>query len=240
MYLTRLILNPRSRAVWRDLSDCHAMHRTVMSGFPDLEDDSARDKLGVLWRLESQNRAGLPELLVQSEVLPHWSKLPDDYLHRVPDNPSCKDVGAAYSALESGRLLRFRLLANPTRKIDTRTGPDGKRRNGRRVELTSEEDRLAWLQRKAASGGFELVQVAMGSALDVQVSPAMRLGGWRRHEAEKRRLTFGAVSYEGVLKVVDAALFRQTIENGIGTAKAFGFGLLSVAPAGATLVAAEP
>ncbi len=37
MYLSRLILNPRSRAVRRDLADCHSMHRTVMSGFPNVE-----------------------------------------------------------------------------------------------------------------------------------------------------------------------------------------------------------
>ncbi|MBX5446264.1 type I-E CRISPR-associated protein Cas6/Cse3/CasE, partial [Sphaerobacter sp.] len=33
MYLSRLILNPRSRDVRRDLADCQQLHRSVMSGF---------------------------------------------------------------------------------------------------------------------------------------------------------------------------------------------------------------
>ena len=35
--------------------------------------------------------------------------------------------------------------------------------------------------------------------------------------------------FDGRLVVTDAALFRQTLVQGIGSGKAFGFGLLSVA-----------
>ena len=37
-------------------------------------------------------------------------------------------------------------------------------------------------------------------------------------------------SYEGILEVTNADNFRDTLVRGIGPAKAFGFGLLSVAP----------
>ena len=47
--------------------------------------------------------------------------------------------------------------------------------------------------------------------------------------AVRQRLTFGDVLFEGRLRVTDAALFRQTLEHGIGSGKAYGFGLLSVA-----------
>lgn len=40
-----------------------------------------------------------------------------------------------------------------------------------------------------------------------------------------------SVLYEGVLKVTGPDLFRQTLIHGIGSGKAYGFGLLSVAPA---------
>jgi CRISPR system Cascade subunit CasE len=41
---------------------------------------------------------------------------------------------------------------------------------------------------------------------------------------------FTAVRFDGELGVTDAALLREAVANGIGTQKAFGFGLLSLAP----------
>jgi CRISPR system Cascade subunit CasE len=34
-----------------------------------------------------------------------------------------------------------------------------------------------------------------------------------------------------MLRITDEALFRQTLERGLGSGKAYGFGLMSVAPA---------
>jgi CRISPR system Cascade subunit CasE len=39
------------------------------------------------------------------------------------------------------------------------------------------------------------------------------------------------VVFEGRLRVTDAEAFRRALAAGIGSGKAFGFGLLSVAPA---------
>ncbi len=48
------------------------------------------------------------------------------------------------------------------------------------------------------------------------------------YNLHKKRLTFNAALMEGVLEVTDAEQFVNTIRNGIGSAKSFGFGLLSV------------
>ncbi len=50
----------------------------------------------------------------------------------------------------------------------------------------------------------------------------------RRSDADKP-MTFGAATFEGVLEVTDAEKFRESLKQGIGTGKAYGFGLLSVA-----------
>lgn len=50
-------------------------------------------------------------------------------------NPACRCLDVPYQSLGTGAALVFRLRANPTRKIDTKTGPDGQRNNGQRVEL---------------------------------------------------------------------------------------------------------
>ena len=49
---------------------------------------------------------------------------------------------------------------------------------------------------------------------------------FRKHG--ERRVSLLAVTYEGVLRVTDAALFRRTLTEGIGRGKAYGMGLLTV------------
>lgn len=75
MYLSRLVLNPRSRAVRHDLADCHELHRTIMRAFPSEPGDngSVRAQFGVLYRVESLRE--MPAVLVQSQENPNWSVL---------------------------------------------------------------------------------------------------------------------------------------------------------------------
>ena len=44
------------------------------------------------------------------------------------------------------------------------------------------------------------------------------------------RGTLHAIEFKGELAVRDAALFRATVAAGVGSAKAFGFGLLALSP----------
>lgn len=243
IYLSRLVLNPRSHDVQRDLADCQAMHRTVMSAFPPAPADGegGREHFGVLYRLDvPPHGQGLPTLLVQSRTCPDWSGLPRSYLLPLgdeSDNPACKRVEDRYARLDVGTVLRFRLRANPTRKVDTRSGPDGSRRNGRRVELRQDAERIAWLQRKAEQGGFRLLTVSSHHDVPaVQASAAGKIVGTRRDRTlttskAVAHLTFGSVLFDGLLVVTDRERFQATLARGIGPGKAYGFGLLSIAPA---------
>jgi CRISPR system Cascade subunit CasE len=230
MILSRLVLNPRSREVIRDLGDCQAMHRTILSAFRQAS-GPARAEFGVLFRMEYP-RAGMPTLLVQARERPDWSKLPPSYLAKTHD---AKDVSEAYASIDAGATLRFRLRANPTRRIDTKSGPNGERRNGRRVELKTEAEQLEWLGRKGAAHGFEVLSVrASGDVPNVRVSDEGKSRGFRSSGVRqaKNPMTFASVLFEGVLRVTDAEAFRLALERGIGSAKAYGFGLLSVAAQG--------
>lgn len=257
MYLSRLVLNLHNRDARRDLADCHALHRRLLSAFPlvPTHASGARARLGVLYRVESSCPTGAPVILVQSRVAPDWSRLPPGYLLRDwpgGENPACKAVDAQFAALRTGMRLVFRLRANPTKKIATRRDPDGPRRNGTRVELWREADQLAWLARKASSAGFEVLTVRArpglseirGGSADQLVVPVLaaqtittaKVTGQRpdrdkEGQSRTTRLTFGSVLFEGELRVVDADRFRQALVEGIGSGKAYGFGLLSVAPA---------
>lgn len=234
MYLSRLILNTRSREVRRDLADCHELHRTVMSAFPDVPVNNARADLGVLFRVDV-DPAGEAVLYVQARERPDWSRLPEGYLKStVRENPACKRVDHLYEGLRPGMVLRFRLRANPTRKIDTKTDESGRRRHGKRVELRTEEERIAWLKRKGEAGGFELVSVRGDpNVADVKVIVQPKVGRSRPRVGEgDASMKLGSVVYEGHLRVVDADRLRHVLKTGIGTGKAYGFGLLSLAPPG--------
>src|SRR5579883_873443 len=219
MILSKLVLNPRSRDVVRDLADCQELHRTILSAFSQAS-GPARAQFRVLFRIDYL-QDGTPVLLVQSRPRPDWSKLPRFYLAQPVD---IKDVSQAYAAVKPGATLRFRLRANPTRRIDTKSGPDGRRRNGKRVELRTEAQKLEWLRRKGAAHGFEV--------LTVRVNDEGKLRGYRvsGNTRDKKALTFASAIFEGVLRVTDDSAFKAALEQGIGPAKAYGFGMLSVAP----------
>lgn len=250
LYLSRLTLNPRDRRVQRELADCQALHRRVMTGFPGDAERGPRERYGVLYRVDSQLRAGRITLLVQSEMAPDWSALPQGYLTRPPE---VKPIEDAYAQLTTGADVVFRLRANPTRRIhQDAVGTDGKpdAKACKRVELRTEEEQLGWLRRKGEEGGFALLRVVARPDQDaarfqaaygdvpvreedvpaVQASANAKVHG-RRPGNRDMRLTFGSVLFEGRLRVTDVERFRETIRRGVGPAKAYGFGLLSVAVA---------
>ncbi|WP_433933235.1 type I-E CRISPR-associated protein Cas6/Cse3/CasE [Sorangium cellulosum] len=244
MYLSRALLNPLSRAVRADLADVEGLHRTLMRAFPDDAGPHPREAHGVLFRVDEDARRGRFVLLVQSAACPDFTRLPDGYFLDLrddlgfaesggPENPATREVGSERARIGAGDSFLFRLRANPTRRVDTKSGPDGKRRNGRRVELRDDASRLDWLRRKASASGFELHGPEDGTgASGTCVREERKLLG-RRPDASgaPRVLTLAPVLFEGRLRVTDADRFRAALAAGIGPAKAYGFGLLSIAPA---------
>jgi CRISPR system Cascade subunit CasE len=224
IYLSRLILNPRSRRVRNELADPYEMHRTVMKAFAGRLEDDER----VLFRVEVQPRIGIPTLLVQSLHQPDWGELAepgknylldDSHLPFGVENPAVKEVDLA---LKAGQRLAFRLRANPTVK-KVRRDENGQRRNGNRVPLVREDEQLKWLENKLDSAG--------GSLLSAQISNQSNLRGKLFKEKDKgRRMKFLSVQFEGILEVKEPASLLNTIQAGIGPGKGLGFGLLSLAP----------
>ncbi len=217
MYLSRLLLNPRSRQVQRETADPYNLHRTLMQAFAP-----RRDQAAVLHRLEIHSHTGLPVLLVQSQMPPDWSKLPHpDYL-LPPDpfdatpNPAVKTFDLS---LRPGQVFQFRLTANPTIK-KVRRDENGDRKNSNRVPLVHEDQQVQWLADKGEQHGFRL--------LHVTTSSQQAQKGWKKGESP---LTLYTVQFNGRLQITDTDKFVTAVHTGIGPAKAFGCGLLSLAPA---------
>lgn len=218
IHLSRLILNPRNRRVQRELARSYEMHRSIMHAFRDgLKEGDDR----VLWRVDEHPQLGLI-LLVQSWDAPDWSWLTEDsargyLLPLAESNPSVKPVELH---LTIGQVLRFRLRANPTVKKD-RPGKN----QGRRVGIYDEESQMAWLERKGELHGFRVLQVQIRQDGKVTNERAIH----RDHAIHKLELL--SVQFDGLLQITDPAKAIRAIEAGIGSAKGFGFGLLSLAPA---------
>lgn len=226
MYLSRLVLNPRDRRVRRDLSDCQELHRTLLSAWPDFDAArGARARCGLLYRVDTDDRRDRVRILVQSADPPMWDRLPATY---VLDHET-KPLHAVYAALQPGMRLRFRLRANPTKRLK-RPGvsPEAQRLVCKRVDLRREEDQVAWLERKGREQcGFRITHVQVSPEVpNLRTQPEPLLQGQRGDD----HLTFRSVLFEGELEVTDVERFRQALAGGIGSGKAYGFGLLSIAP----------
>ncbi|MCK6589666.1 MAG: type I-E CRISPR-associated protein Cas6/Cse3/CasE [Polyangiaceae bacterium] len=226
MYLARAFLNPISRAVRADLADVMGLHRTLMRAFPDDAGLTPRKQHGVLYRVDEDVRRGRVVLLVQSATRPDFARLPAGYIldlgddfdseAGVPENPAVRAVDEERGRIAVHDRFAFRLRANTTKripKLDRET--NSKTKNGQRVPVRGDDGRLAWLARHAQKAGFVPEAVRL-----TEVPP--RAGGGRRE------LTFAGAIFEGRLRVTDADAFRAALAEGIGPAKAFGFGLLSI------------
>jgi CRISPR system Cascade subunit CasE len=211
MYLSRLILNPRSRRAQRELANPYELHRTLMRAFPEKLPDGER----VLFRVDVDERNSIPTVLLQSTLDPGWDWLEENgargYLLRPPDSKSFDLTFAP------GQTLAFRLRANPTVKHSGHG-----ERQGRRDPLYREEDQRAWLERKGELGGFRVLRVNVTREGDAVV--------WKGRGQGK--LTLFAVRFDGLLQVADSAKLWETVQQGIGPGKGLGFGLLSLARGG--------
>ena len=199
MFLSQLLINLSHRPARRDLSDRYELHRTLLCAFPvDLPSNER-----VLYRVDQVQRQLYATILVQSQTMPDWDaaeRLSDPrYLCKLP---AVRGVEPQFS---EGLRLPFRLQANPTIK-----------RDGKRHAITADEELTRWLQRKGEAHGFSV------DPLDVR---SVKLG---KLHGKGRKQTWHIVLFEGVLRVSQPEVFVAGLRSGIGSAKAFGCGLLSV------------
>jgi len=200
-----------------------------MNGYPY---PRVENRCDLLFRVEPSNN-GPPVVLVQTRDDPdRWSHLPEGYLLAPAE---CKAINLLVNA---GQRLRFRLRANPTKRVAGKNEGLGSVMVGKRVGLATEADQLRWLLRKGERGGFAIP----GSWVDAQhpdTGEPVQLPNFRVDVVPEGRDhngkpghagNFLAVRFEGVLVVDNPEKLRTTVAAGLGSGKAFGFGLLSVAP----------
>lgn len=160
MWLTKLVLNPASRAARRDLANPYEMHRTLSKAVSRALEEG-RERL--LWRLEPARGLEPPVVLVQTLTEPDWSVLDEGYAQVFPPKPF-------HPALKPGQRLRFRLRANPAKRLAA---------TGKRVALKTPAEKVAWLERRLEEGGFRLLEGKGAPGCRSSKTPSWRSGGRR-------------------------------------------------------------
>lgn len=202
MYLSQIVLDLVDKRTERVLSDVYRLHQFVMSGFSTYEQPSR-----ILFRLEPEVRGNVARLLVQSQVKPAWGEI--DGERKATLNVQTKKFVPQFS--EAARY-RFRLRANPTVT-----------REKKRYGLIRDEALFEWLKRKEAAIGASFRSVC---AIDEGY-----VVGTGKMSERVDKIAIKTARFEGWLEIREPATFNQALSGGIGSAKAFGCGLLSVARA---------
>ncbi len=218
LHLTQALVPYDIAARWdqgRGFADSYAWHQRVWDAFPGRA-EAQRD---FLTRLD--DRADGFRLLIlspHSPVRPPWC----------PEaNWDTKPVTGAFLAHPQ---YEFSLVANPARKV--RSNARGELlNNSRRVAILHREDRevdgkvqpglLSWLVRQGAQHGFRLPRPDL-----VRTIPRPR----RYFMKKSQPGLHAATEFQGLLEVSDPAAFQHAFATGIGSARAFGFGMLCLAP----------
>ena len=126
--------------------------------------------------------------------------------------------------LRVGQRWQFRLTANPVRSVRLPGWEDAKP-----VGHVTVRQQLDWLTERAERLGFRLAPSSVGTGDELDVAVVDR--SIKQFARQKRQVTISTATFEGHLEVVDPAALRHALTHGIGRAKAYGCGMLTLAPA---------
>jgi len=201
MIASILRLGPKDIKILR-ITDDYSLHRVVYSLFEDR-------------RSEAEKNASIPSgFLYADKGGDRNGRLILLLSDREPLKP---EYGILESKSVDDKFLtfdryRFEVIINPTKR-------DNKSR--KIIALRDRGEIASWFIDKApASWGF-IVHSPTLQVKSLQVKQFVK---------ENQSVTHGGAELSGELEVVDRALFIKSFQQGIGRGRAFGFGLLQLAP----------
>lgn len=192
---------------WKDggFRDSYAWHKRIWEAFPG----KPKDKRDFLTRLDDTgDHFRLLILSPDPPTRPDWCP---------SDQWQSKTINDDFF---NHPTYQFSLLANPTVCRVVRDENGNRKKNGRREAIVKREELIAWLQRKAEQHGFSIDPDSLKTV------PRPRQQFLKKGSAG----THTATEFNGLLKVTNTTAFKQAATQGIGSAKAFGFGMLCLSP----------
>jgi len=218
MFLSRVEINQFRRETMRALASPQIMHAAIMASFPPI--DSAVSER-VLWRVDKV--ASSMYILIQSSTKPDFTHIVEQYGWPSSEQKWVTlDMDRFLSSIKKGQKWRFRLRANPVHSV--KSSDDDSR--GRVYAHVTIEQQKKWLMSRVQKCGFSIVNL---DDSDEEACIEIKHTDIIRFKRQNAQLTISAVTFEGILVIEDENKFISTIVNGIGRAKAYGCGLLTIA-----------
>ena len=226
MYLSCLELDQGSESTYRHIVSPYRIHALVEAACSGNAGSSSGESTEgrILWRLDVSEFSNAARLFIVSPSAPD-SDLLCKRLSLDCSAIRTKEYDERLDGLQAGQLWTFRLKANPVRKVLVDKGLV--KRDGvvgtLQAEVTSEQQ-IDWLLKRCEGYGFRIPLNAAGEP-QVRVSQSRK----ERFARSGKQVTLGTARYDGLLEISDAELFRKALVCGIGRAKGFGCGLLTIA-----------
>lgn len=192
------------------LGSPQAMHAAILAGFGP--GGASRP----LWRVDTHGHDVALYILSGGE--PDLTHLVEQAGWPTTQTWQTRDYAPVLSTLAAGQRYGFRLTANPTRSVRLREGA-----RSQRVGHVTVTQQIQWLLDRAERLGFEL-----GTADEPSFGMVHRAR--RSFRRQGSTVTISTATFEGTLRIADADAARSAITGGIGPAKAYGCGLLTLAP----------
>ncbi|MDE6425578.1 MAG: type I-E CRISPR-associated protein Cas6/Cse3/CasE [Ruminococcus sp.] len=202
MFLSRIHLDRYNRNTLKALNSLSIFHGAIESSF-------LGERKRNLWRIDKLG--GQLYILLLSETKPELSSFCSQFAKN-KFSFETKSYDKLLARVRKGNKYKFRLTANPTKSLPRENGERGKVFSHTTIEFQKE-----WLVKISEKNGF-----SVNNSFDVVQSRKFVF------YKERRKLSFISVTYEGILEVIDADLFRNALINGIGREKAYGMGLLTI------------
>ena len=243
-YLSKIRINPMRTCGREMVSNPQVVHAMVQQAIA-VQPVTER----TLWRWEHSN-PHQPHLLALTETRPDWMHIVEQagWTNADGEHFIIRDYQPLFDHLALGREFAFKLTANPVQNTRNpikpssaqveRTGQDPKGR-GQRLGHRTATHQLTWLLKQQDRCGFTIPVTTLPEGdpdtdpVDVPNVRVVARDILRFTKGKDRNtppISLGVATFEGVLTVTDTASLRNALLNGIGPAKAYGCGLLTLAP----------
>jgi CRISPR system Cascade subunit CasE len=213
-------INARRRGARHLMSSPQALHAAVMAGFADAR---PTDEGRVLWRLDTYDSHRVV-LFTASPNQPDFTHLVEQAGWPTTETWTTRPYDPLLESLRPGQQWQFRLTANPVRSGCREGWADTKPLG--HVTVKQQEQ---WLLDRAANAGFRLVHRQGADMADADFDLAVIDRTVRRFRRKDGQVTIAMATFEGHLEITDTAALRRTLTRGIGRAKSYGCGLLTLA-----------
>ncbi|MFJ9458542.1 type I-E CRISPR-associated protein Cas6/Cse3/CasE [Kitasatospora sp. NPDC101447] len=249
-YLSRVRINPLRAASRNLLANPRALHGAVLAGIPDT---APGDR--ILWRLDADHPRR-PMLLVLTPSKPDWTHVVEQagWPDAEGEHYAIRDYSPLLAQLAVGREFAFRLKASPVQNTSkpekasahrAKTAAELHHRSYRMAHRTAAQQ-LTWFLDRTTRWGFTVPEArtdtpapglepsASDVTADARPGREVRITDRSRNTFTKpgtrAPVTLTTATFEGRLQITDPGLLQTALLGGIGPSKAYGCGLLTLAP----------